>query len=687
MLTLPERIAFVLLVVVCGSIAARGFYRIYRAITRGEGEIPLHLFLRRVIPVTVEILLQKPILKARPVVSLFHAFVFFAFTFYTLVNIFDLAEGFVGFSTLHRGGIWGVYNLIADLLSVAALIGMAALLIRRFGLKPFRFNDTVLLNPHVPGGIPRDSLIVGTFILLHVGSRWFGQAIRIAASGQPDWWQPTASVVSFALMGVSEQALTVGEHVTWWLALGLILLFLPYFPYSKHIHLIVAPLNWILRDPERPLGQLEPPTNGGEGAARLQELRWYQLMDAYACIMCLRCQDVCPAHNTAQPLSPAALEINKRYFLNEHLADFAAGTMEPPPLLHMAISKEAVWACTTCAACVDICPTGNRPMLDIIDIRRHLVFSGDEMDPNLQEALESLARQGNSFNKPARRRARWTKELDFKIKDARKEPVEYLWFVGDFASYDPRMQENTKTVARLFHMAGLDFGLLYEGERNSGNDVRRVGEEGLFEMLVEHNMKEFSKAQFKAIVTTDPHTYNALKNEYKAYGLDVPVYHYTEVLADLIESGRLPLNDKLHDVVATYHDPCYLGRYNRVTEAPRRILRALGIDFREMPRHGVNTFCCGAGGGRIWMDTATGERPSEQRIKEAAGLGDDLRYFVVACPKDMAMYSDAVKTAGYEGRIEVIDIAQLVARAVGLNGEGASASTPQAADVARSPAG
>ena len=685
MLTLPERIAFVVLALVCGSLAARGFYRIYKVVTRGEGNIPLHLFLRRVIPVTVEILLQKPILKARPLVSLFHAFVFFAFTFYTLVNIFDLAEGFVGFSTLHRGGIWGVYNLIADLLSVAALVGMAALLIRRFGLKPFRFNDTVLLNPHVPNGIPRDSLIVGTFILLHVGSRWFGQAIRIAASGEPDWWQPTASVVSFALMGASESFLKIGEHVTWWLALGLILVFLPYFPYSKHIHLIVAPLNWILRDPNRSLGQLDPPTNNGEGTARLQELRWYQLIDAYACIMCLRCQDVCPAHNTAQPLSPAALEINKRYFLNEHLGDFAAGTLNPPPLLEMAISKEAVWACTTCAACVDICPTGNRPMMDIIDIRRHLVFSGDELDPNLQEALESLARQGNSFNKPARRRARWTKDLDFKIKDARKEPVEYLWFVGDFASYDPRMQENTKTVARLFHMAGLDFGLLYEGERNSGNDVRRVGEEGLFEMLVEHNMKELSKAQFKAIVTTDPHTYNALKNEYKAYGLDVPVYHYTEILADLIESGRLPVKGQLTDVVATYHDPCYLGRYNRVTEAPRRILRALGIDFREMPRHGVNTFCCGAGGGRIWMDTATGERPSEQRIKEAASLGEDLRYFVVACPKDMAMYSDAVKTAGYEGRIEVIDIAQLVARAVALNGQ--EEPTTQEAQAVPSPAG
>ena len=382
--------------------------------------------------------------------------------------------------------------------------------------------------------------------------------------------------------------------------------------------------------------------------------------------MCNRCQDVCPAHSSGQVLSPAALEINKRYFLNKNLAAFASGQLNPPPLLEMAISKEAVWACTTCYACVHICPVGNRPMLDIVEIRRHLIYQGDELDPNLQAALESFMRQGNSFNKPARRRARWAKKgLDFKIKDARKEPVEYLWFVGDFASYDPRMQENTQTVARLFHRAGLDFGILYEGERNAGNDVRRVGEEGLFEMLVEHNLEVLGKAQFQAIVTTDPHSYNVLKNEYRAYGLEVPVYHYTEVLADLLESGRLKPARRLEAVV-TYHDPCYLGRYNGVTEAPRRILRALGVDFREMPRCRENTFCCGAGGGRIWMDTATGERPSEQRIREAAALGEDLRYFVVACPKDMAMYSDAVKTTGYEGKIEVVDIARLVAEACGV---------------------
>ncbi len=667
MLTTSERIAFVLIALASLLLTAHGVSRIVRAIARGQGRPTWGLFFRRVIPVSLDILLQRPIFRTRPLVSALHAGVFFAFVFYGLVNILDLAEGFTGFSTLHRGGIAALYNLIADLLSVAALVGMVGLLVRRFGLRPFRFNERVFLLPSVRFGISRDSAIVGGFILLHVGSRWVGQAVRIAESERADWSQPTASLVAALFHGWSEAALTTASHVTWWLALGLILAFLPYFPYSKHIHLFMAPLNLILRE-ERPLGQLEPPTssNGALGAERLEQLRWYQLLDGYACIMCNRCQDVCPAHGTGRALSPAALEINKRYYLNRNLGAFAGGATSPP-LLEIATTKEAVWSCTTCAACVRICPVGNRPMLDLIDIRRALVNQGDPLDPNLQAALESLARYGNSFGKPARQRARWTKELPFPIKDARKEPVEYLWFVGDFASFDPRMQENTKIVAQLFHAAELDFGILYEDERNTGNDVRRVGEEGLFEMLVEQNLAALEKAQFRAIVTTDPHSYNALRNEYPAYGFQVPVYHYTELLADLLERGRLRVQQPLTAAV-TYHDPCYLGRYNRITAAPRRILHALGLELREMPRHGENTYCCGAGGGRIWMDSGGQERPSEQRIREAVALGEDLRYFVVACPKDMAMYSDAVKTTGYEAQLTVIDVARLVAMAVGING-------------------
>ena len=301
-------------------------------------------------------------------------------------------------------------------------------------------------------------------------------------------------------------------------------------------------------------------------------------------------------------------------------------------------------------------------MSTIVDMRRSLVDKGD-MDPLLQQTLQNFAGQGNSLGKSARMRARWTKGLDFKIPDARKEPVEYVWFVGDFASFDERAQMTSQAVARVLHDAGVSFGLLYEGERNSGNDVRRIGEEGLFEMLVEQNLNAFADADFEAIFTTDPHSLNTLRNEYPEFGLDKPVYHYTELFADLVARGVIALQTPLTGTRVTYHDPCYLARYNRITDAPRKLIEATGAELVEMPRHGTETFCCGAGGGRMWMmdGPETEERPSEQRIREAQTLGD-LDYFLVSCPKDLAMYSDAVKVVGAD--FEVADLTTLIERAL-----------------------
>jgi Fe-S oxidoreductase len=282
------------------------------------------------------------------------------------------------------------------------------------------------------------------------------------------------------------------------------------------------------------------------------------------------------------------------------------------------------------------------------------------MDKTAQDALNHLNRYGNSFGKSDRMRAKWTQSLATKIKDARKEPVEYLWFTGDYASYDPRVEDITRKTAELFQLAGLDFGLLYEGERNAGNDLRRVGEEGLFEVLRDKNLQALEKARFKSIVTTDPHTYNTLKNEYPWNGNGVTVLHHTEMLDRLLEEGRLRPKKRLTGRV-TYHDPCYLGRYNGVYDPPRRVLARLGLELVEMPRNRDRSYCCGAGGGRIWMEDVPGikERPAESRIREVAGLGG-VSTLVVSCPKDIAMFRDAVKTTDNEGKIVVKDLAEFV---------------------------
>jgi Fe-S oxidoreductase len=298
----------------------------------------------------------------------------------------------------------------------------------------------------------------------------------------------------------------------------------------------------------------------------------------------------------------------------------------------------------------------------IVGMRQALVEAG-EMDATLQTALQNLGKQGNSFGSSGRLRGRWTQELPFPVKDARKQAVEYLWFVGDYASYDQRLQEVSRATARVFHALGVDFGILYEAERNSGNDVRRVGEEGLFEMLQEQNIQALAKCEFTAIVTTDPHSYNTLKKEYPDRGARYRVLHYTELLADLLREGRLRFEHPIR-ARATYHDPCYLGRYNGVYDQPRTVMKAAGVDLVDMPRCRANALCCGAGGGRIWMTETPGqERPSEQRIKEAMTLpGVDT--FVVACPKDVTMYAAAAKALGVEDRMQVKELIELVEAAL-----------------------
>jgi Fe-S oxidoreductase len=456
------------------------------------------------------------------------------------------------------------------------------------------------------------------------------------------------------------------REVGWWVHGTTILAFLCLLPLTKHFHILTAIPNVFFaklppRSAPRPLAitpapaagvaALDAPPAGRPGVASAGDLSWKQVLDAFTCTECGRCSAVCPATAGGTPLAPRQLILDLRDRLYH-----GNGSEE------RLIPDEVLWSCTTCMACVEACPVGIEHVSTIVDLRRDLVDQG-ELDPLLQKTLQSFAAQGNSQGKSARMRARWTKGLDFKIPDARKEPVEYVWFVGDFASFDERAQLTSQSVARILHDAGVSFGLLYEGERNSGNDVRRIGEEGLFELLVEQNLKALGESSYEAIFTTDPHSLNTLRNEYPQYGLDKPVYHYTELLADLVARGTIALRTPLTGTRVTYHDPCYLARYNRITEAPRKLIEATGAELVEMPRNGANTFCCGAGGGRMWMmeGAETEERPSEQRIREAQTLGA-LDYFLVSCPKDLAMYSDAVKVVGAD--FAVAELTALVERAL-----------------------
>ncbi len=484
-------------------------------------------------------------------------------------------------------------------------------------------------------------------------------------------WAPVGYAVGTMLAPLSLDSLRAIHQVNWWvhglLAFGLILA----IPFTKAFHLLASPLNMLLRT-EAPVGTL--PVAAESGVSTVRDFTWRQLMQVEACTWCGRCQDACPGHNTGFPLSPRDLvqAIDAKLLRTPFKANG-----DTPSLHDGTVSAEELWACCTCRACEEVCPVFVQQPRLIIDLRRQLVDQG-KIDEGLQDALMNLQRYGNSFGQSARKRAEWAKGLSFQFKDVRKEKAEYLWFVGDYASYDQRAQEITRTIARLFHQAELDVGLLFDKEQNAGNDVRRVGEEGLFGMLQEKNLKFLDSDNYDQIITTDPHTYNTLRNEYAAAGgngsgeahallAGKRVRHYTELLDELIQSGKLPFLHRLKHTV-TYHDPCYLGRFNGIYDAPRRVLSALGVTIVEMPRNRENSFCCGAGGGRIWMKDTPGieERPAENRIREALEL-PGVEMLVVACPKDLVMFQDAAKTVGAEEQLRVVDLGELVFEAAGAS--------------------
>jgi len=454
--------------------------------------------------------------------------------------------------------------------------------------------------------------------------------------------------------------------VLWWFHGLLALVFIALIPFTKVKHVFTAMGSMVARDPlaSQRLPRV-PESQATPGYQYITDFTWRHLLNLDACTKCGRCHEACPARAVGAPLSPRDVILSLREFANHALA---YGKLPDKAELDVhgkspgQVAMETLWSCRTCMACVEICPVAIEHVPIIVQLRRKLVEDG-EMDPLLQKTLQTIHKTGNSFGESKRKRAAWTKALPFPVKDARKEPVDLLWFVGDYASFDPRNQKVTQTFATLLNQAGVDFGILYEAESNAGNDIRRVGEEGLYEALATANVGALSSAKFKSIVTTDPHSYNTIRNEYPDVGGKYAIEHYTTVVQRLLESGALAVSRKL-DYRVTFHDPCHLGRFNKGYDAPRNILRLLGCELVEMGRCRDNSFCCGAGGGRIWIPDPVGaEKPAQNRMREAAAI-EGLQVYVVSCPKDLTMFEDALKTTGNEGKFVVRELIELLREAV-----------------------
>ena len=666
MLTTPEKILFLLAALASVYAAYQAAVRIVRTIARGQGKIDWSLVPRRLLSVLLKTISFQPVFRARFWPSLFHGLVAWGFIYYLLVNLGDVLEGYIPeFVFLGQGLVGDLYRLMADLISVGALVGMVALILRRFVLNPpgLRARDDILLHPKSRLGIRRDSAIVGAFILVHVGTRFLGASFKVAQEGG-DAWQPFASAVAGLWSNFSPAALNFGVHAGFWFALGTILGFIPYFLYSKHLHLFFAPINFLLKPERRSIGELGRLDFDDEsieqfGATRLEDLGWEQIMDAYACIMCYRCQEACPAYHTGKVLSPAALEINKRYFLNEEGARLAKGEASQTALLDFAITAEAVWACTACGACIDICPVGNEPMRDILDIRRAMVLMENNFPEQLQNAFRGMERSLNPWNVPPTERMKWAEGLQVPTINETPEP-EILWWVGCAPATDARAQKTAQAFARILNAAGVSYAVLGEMEQCTGDSARRAGNEYLFHEMASANVELLNEVAPRRIVTTCPHCLHTIKNEYPAFGGSYDVIHHSQLINELVEAGRLRLQGEASQKI-TLHDPCYLGRQNEILVDPRLALQVAQAELVEMPRHGKKSFCCGAGGAQMWKEEEHGdERVSLNRFKEAQASGADT--LAVGCPFCMVMLSDARKDTGSE--MEVLDIAEIVARAL-----------------------
>ncbi len=660
MLPLTHKLLFAVFAALTVAAGLRGFYRLYRRIATGRVDTDLRWndLPRRAWYALVTTLTQSRTFRKRPAVSFFHSLIFYGFVFYLLVNLVDGIEGYVPFEITSATVAGRVYNAFADLLSAGVLIGVVALVIRRFALparRDFSFNPRTLLHPRIKNSyISLDSIFVSAFILFHVGSRAVGAGAKLVVEG-PDVYQPFAMVLSQMFSPAHAEAWRIFGY---WGALGSVLAFLSYFPYSKHVHIFMAPAKYLVAR-EVTSGVLPAMDLDLEaevprlGADKLEDLAWPRLLDAYACIQCNRCQDVCPATATGKSLSPSALEINKRMELN------ASGDgVSRNPLLMFALSPEAAWACTTCGACMEACPVQDEPMLDIIDIRRQQVMQQGEFPAQLQAAFRGMERAKNPWGINHDKRMDWAAGLKVKTTDENPEP-DVLFWVGCAASYDPQSQKTARAFVQLLDHAGVDFAVLGKRECCTGDSARRAGNEYLYRQLADENVTTLNQVKPKLIVATCPHCMNAVGKEYKQLGGDYKVMHHTEYLEELVASGKLV--PEAANSTVTYHDPCYLGRHNGVYDAPRNVLNLLSNSFVELDRTRENSFCCGAGGAQFWKEEEPGEeRISDNRFREVRDTleGAEDKVLAVGCPFCKSMLESTPGKGG--DSIAVKDVAELL---------------------------
>lgn len=609
-----------------------------------------------------------------------HVWMFYGFIFMQLNNLEIFLEGVD--PSLRLPFMSGPILVLIDLVYILVFTSCVVFALIRYVGRPRRLSTAP------------ESLYVLLFIAGLVVTEFGTETLRLVLTGHGAPYAWLAGMVAPLFLHASPAGRQIWYDIFWWGHLVDLGAFMWFLPRSKHMHLLVAPFNLYL-EPIKPKGQLpavdlEDEKAESFGAAKLEDFTWKGLLDLLACIECGRCQDVCPAYAAGKPLSPKEIIVGLKHHLHAKgpvalrvAAGASAEDLGPraavleQPLVGEVVSEEALWACTTCRACVQACPLGIDPMEKIVDMRRHLAMDVGEMPAGMAVAVSSIEERGHPWRGAAASRMDWAEGLDVPVLAPGEETDVLLW-VGCTAALDARNRRVLRALVHLLRKADVPFAVLGDDETCTGDPARRMGNEYLFQMQAATNVQTLSARRFRRIVSTCPHCCNTLRNEYPDFGGHFTVTHHSEFLAELVREGRLPSvaggPAGAQPATVTLHDPCYLGRYNGQFAGPRDVAAAAGGRLVEMRRSGTMSFCCGAGGGHAFTDEPADARVNILRARQARDTGASV--LATACPFCLIMMEDGVKATGTErdapagapgeaaGGMQVRDVAEILADAI-----------------------
>jgi Fe-S oxidoreductase/nitrate reductase gamma subunit len=683
-------IAYCAVIAIGLALFARTLYSRWELLLVGKYEDRFSNFWARVVNTLKIAFAQTKILQEWQA-GLMHVFIFWGFCVVALNTSMFVAEGFSRdllpkfLSAIHfaPGNIpYNLYAIAKDLFEILVIMGLAIAFYRRLILRPDRLTFSFEAN------------LILLFILTLMVTDFFMFGIKVNLKEFPPEfasWVPVSALAGKLIGGWSEHAQHIFYAVNFWVHLVVLFAFMNMLPLGKHFHVITSIPNVYFSSLEHPgrlsKMNLEDENATSFGLGMVQDLSWKNIFDTYTCTQCGRCQEVCPAYQTKKPLSDKEMNLDIKHMLYEeadHLiaarkaakaaaAKGAEATEAPaeapadahvvPQLTGETVKEDTIWACTTCRWCDHACPVTIENVPRIVDMRRYLVLTESKFPKELTAVFKGLENQSNPWGIGSNKRQDWAEGLEG-IKWAAENPdFEYLYWVGCAGSFDDRNKKITMAMLKILDAAGVSYAMLGNEEGCCGDSARRLGNEYLFQALAQANVEIFNSYKVKKIITTCPHGYNTFKNEYSQFGGDFEVYHHTELIARFIAEGKLKLDNVHNYGTCTYHDSCFLGRYNQVYEQPRDVLKAVpGVQLKEMPQNKSNAFCCGAGGGRMWLEEHLGERINRKRTAEALSLNPNT--IATACPFCLIMLDDGIKDKGVEETVKTLDIAEMVAKSL-----------------------